>query len=196
MALLVAIVNTAAGLGTGDRHRKLCNRQVAPRVLPLGSLLIIMLIGRLLLRVLLSFRLSMLVDRSAAHQLLSLLLLLPLMLLLAVRFTRVAAARRLLHFMLPLPLARWTVVAPRLLRPLLLPLLVLLLTLLLLKTTVLLVCLLLLLLWMLRLLHRVVLLLVAAPPLLKIGDGESSAERRLPGILVSKVDGFLKVCIR
>ena len=61
---------------------------------------------------------------------------------------------------------------------------------------VLLVCLLLPLLWMLRLLHRVVLLLVAAPPLLKIGDGESSAERRLPGILVSKVNGFLKVCIR
>ena len=29
-----------------------------------------------------------------------------------------------------------------------------------------------------------------------MGDGESSAERRLPGILVSKVDGLLKVCIR
>ena len=74
---------------------------------------------------------------------------------------------------------------------LLLPLLILLLTLLLLGTTRLLVRLLLLLLWMLRLLDRdVVLLLVVAPPLLEIGDGEGSAERRLPGIVVTHVNGF------
>ena len=181
MALLVAIVNTAAGLGSGDRHRKLCNRQVAPRVLPLGPLLIIMLIGRLLLRVLLGFSLCMLVGRSAAHQLLSLLLLLPLMLLLAVRFTRVAAARRLLHFMLPqLPLAprhRMDVDAGAV-DAVVLPGLLLHLPTIRCFAGV-------------PISHR-----TPRPTLVEKGDGECSAEGRLPDILVSKVDGFLKVCIR
>ena len=125
MALLVVVVDPAAGLGPGDRHSQLCHCEVAPRLLPLGPLLHFLLIGSLLPTGLLGFQFLLFGKREAApvgleldgsnslfplasglcttaryrraaYLLLALLMLL-LLLLLVVCFTGVAAARLLLH---------------------------------------------------------------------------------------------------